>query len=309
MSLLGYLALTQPSTYAEIQHISVSSLLNAPYTVQFKLTVAVVAAALCALPTPYSRPSFSNQIARGRLDLSQVHPDTFAQQICWLICATHPEEDRFGSLAPLQQKAASLTGNIVENLTLCSRNLFPDVVSFETHNYVKFSPYQAITDEHHHELTLTLGQMQKSGIPKLMDSSLADVLLGGEGLMLDVINTPDALLRRSASKDKSSVLKVKKVKVKVDSLQILRPLATGLVKKQIQNLKAIADAIETGLEYVDGQLVSVRDRMRVTMASIKVVMNQNGSVLANRGYPTGWVNRIAEKKEAAVTGEEWRSKA
>jgi hypothetical protein len=76
----------------------------------------------------------------------------------------------------------------------------------------------------------------------------------------------------SADKDKSSVFKVKNVHVKVDTLKFsirdskhdflyktLRPLATGLVKRQIQ--KAIAGAITTGMEYVDGQLVSVRDRM------------------------------------------------
>lgn len=39
----------------------------------------------------------------------------------------------------------------------------------------------------------------------------------------------------------------------------LRPLATGLVKRQVQ--KALQDAVRTGLEYVDGQLVTVRDRM------------------------------------------------
>jgi hypothetical protein len=76
----------------------------------------------------------------------------------------------------------------------------------------------------------------------------------------------------SAGKDKSSVFKVHGVHVKVDSLKFsirdskhdflyntLRPLATGLVKRQIQ--KAIRDALHTGLEYVDGQLVAVRDRM------------------------------------------------
>jgi len=39
----------------------------------------------------------------------------------------------------------------------------------------------------------------------------------------------------------------------------LRPLATALVKRQIQ--KAIKDALRTGLEYIDGQLVAVRERM------------------------------------------------
>lgn len=83
---------------------------------------------------------------------------------------------------------------VVENLTLSGRNLFPNVISLEAHNFVKFSPYSAITDEHHHEFTLTFGQMQadmrdvafyfkkKTGIPKLSDSGLADVVLGGEGL-------------------------------------------------------------------------------------------------------------------------------
>lgn len=64
------------------------------------------------------------------------------------------------------------------------------------------------------------------------------------------------------------------VHVKVDSLKFsirdskhdflyktLKPLATGLVKRQIQ--KAIREALHTGLEYVDGQLVAVRDRMEL----------------------------------------------
>ena len=82
----------------------------------------------------------------------------------------------------------------------------------------------------------------------------------------------------SADKDKSSVFKVKNVVVKVDTLKFsirdskhdllyktLRPLATALVKQQIQ--KAIKDSITTGMEYVDGQLVGVRDRMASTKAT------------------------------------------
>ena len=34
---------------------------------------------------------------------------------------------------------------IIENLALSGRNLFPNIVSFEAHNYMKFSPYDAIT--------------------------------------------------------------------------------------------------------------------------------------------------------------------
>jgi hypothetical protein len=80
------------------------------------------------------------------------------------------------------------------------------------------------------------------------------------------------------------VFKVKSVIVKVDTLKFsirdskhdflyktLKPLATGLVKKQIE--KAIRSSITTGMEYVDGQLVGVRDRM----ASAKVTEGESRS--------------------------------
>jgi hypothetical protein len=44
----------------------------------------------------------------------------------------------------------------------------------------------------------------------------------------------------------------------------LRPLATGLIKRQVE--KAIKDALITGFEYIDGQLVAVRDRMESAQA-------------------------------------------
>lgn len=76
----------------------------------------------------------------------------------------------------------------------------------------------------------------------------------------------------SAGKDHTSVFKVQDIIVKVGTLKFsirdskhdflyktLKPLATGLIKKQIQ--RAFSDALRTGLEYLDGQLVGVRDRM------------------------------------------------
>ncbi|KAH9943958.1 hypothetical protein B0H21DRAFT_779540 [Amylocystis lapponica] len=247
---------------------------------------------------------------------------------------------------------------VIENLALSGRNLFPNVVSMEAHNFLKFSPYNAIKDEGHHEFILTFGQIQadmrdvafyfkkKSGFPKLSDSGLADVLLGGEGL------TVTAHIA-SSGKDNSSVFKVKNVHVKVATLKFsirdskhdmlyktLRPLATGLVKKQLQ--KAIADAVTTGLEYVDGQLVGVRDRMAEAKASedksrtqvlqemfqrnqaeaqstkskadeknshFKVVSRRDSAIIPNAGNPSGWANRTQERADAAVKGKEWRSEA
>ncbi|KAI0245752.1 hypothetical protein BJV78DRAFT_1260530 [Lactifluus subvellereus] len=246
---------------------------------------------------------------------------------------------------------------VVENLTLQGRNLFPNIVSIETHNLMKFSPYNTINDVSHHELTLTFGHIQadmrdvafyfrkKSGIPRLTDSGLADVLLGGHGLTATVHLV-------SADNDRSSVFKVKAVRVKVDSLKFsirdskhdilyktLRPLATALIKKQIQ--KAAADAITTGMEYVDGQLVAVRDRLNEARASsdssrtdvlraafqrkkedgeetisakgserksqFKVVAKRDSAILPEHGHPSGWATKVQERAESAATGESWHS--
>ncbi|KAI4527265.1 hypothetical protein GGG16DRAFT_114215 [Schizophyllum commune] len=243
---------------------------------------------------------------------------------------------------------------VVENLVLSGRNTFPNIVEFETKNYVKFSPYNTIKDDQHHEFTLTLGQIQadmrdvafyfrkKTGMPKISDSGLADIVLGGQGVT--------ATVHLSSTKDTSSVFKVKNVKVNVDTLKFsirdskhdllyktLKPLATGLVKKQIQ--KALQDAITTGMEYVDGQLVGVRDRMEeakksdeqsrrdVLMqlfqskkdeasvktkdsdAQFKFTTNKRSSLLPDKGHPSSIVNRTAEREEAAVHGKEWHSDA
>ncbi|KAF9560678.1 hypothetical protein CPC08DRAFT_665210 [Agrocybe pediades] len=245
---------------------------------------------------------------------------------------------------------------VVENLTLQGRNLFPNIVQMEANNFVKFSPYNAITDDSHHRIKLSLDQMQadmrdvafyyrkKSGIPKMKDSGIADVILGGEGLSATIELV-------SSKRDKSSVFKVQSVNVKVDTLKFsirdsnhdflyktLRPLATGLIKKQIQ--KAIRDALVTGFEYLDGQLVSVRDRMEnakreegqnraevlkdifnqkksetaslarsadAKTGQFKIIADKRNSILAEQGHPAGWVNKVEERKEKVESGREWRS--
>ena len=166
---------------------------------------------------------------------------------------------------------------VIENLTLSGKNLLPNIITMSARNYFRFSPYSVINDHGEHEVELSFSQIQadirdvafyfrkKTGLPKLRDSGLADFILGGEGVTVTVKLV-------SSSKDHTSVFKVKSVHAKVASLKFsirdskhdllyktLKPLATGLVKKQIQ--KAIEDGVRTGLEYVDGQLVGVRDRM------------------------------------------------
>lgn len=187
---------------------------------------------------------------------------------------------------------------------------------------------------------------KKSGFPKLSDSGLADVLLGGEGL------TVTAHIE-SAGKDQSSVFKVKNVHVKVGTLKFsirdskhdllyktVRPLATGIVKRQLQ--KVIGDAVRTGLEYVDGQLVAVRDRMNEAKENpnesrtqalqdlfqrkkeeaqstkskadektgqFKVVSKRDSAMLKDVGRKEGWSNRAQERSDKVSQGEGWRSEA
>ena len=166
---------------------------------------------------------------------------------------------------------------VIENITLSGKNLLPNVVTMSARNYFKFSPYRVIDDHAEHEVELTFGQIQadirdvafyfrkKTGLPKFKDSGLADFTLGGEGVTVDI-------KLASSTKDHTSVFKVKSVNAKVASLKLsirdskhdllyktMKPIATALVKRQIR--KAIEDGVRTGLEYVDGQLVGVRDRM------------------------------------------------
>lgn len=97
---------------------------------------------------------------------------------------------------------------------------------------------------------------------KLKDSGLADVFLGGRGITATVTIVNN---QASSTKSQTSLFRVKTVNVKVDALKFsirdsshdllyktLRPLATGLIKKQVA--KAMEDAIRTGFEYADREL-------------------------------------------------------
>ncbi|KAF8186734.1 hypothetical protein BJ912DRAFT_1032111 [Pholiota molesta] len=223
---------------------------------------------------------------------------------------------------------------VVENLTLSGRNLLPNIVELEAHNFVRFSPYSAIQDDHRHRVRVGFEQMQadmrdvkfyyrkKTGLARVRDAGVADVVLGGQGVSATI-----ELI--SARHDPSSVFTIHSIHVKIDSLKFairdsnhdflyktLRPLATGLIKKQVG--KAVRDALRTGLEYLDGELVAVRERIFTrtkekekdasirTKASgrsqFKIVADPRDSLLAGAGHPAGWVHRTAEVQAKAREG-------
>ncbi|TEB20774.1 hypothetical protein FA13DRAFT_1800677 [Coprinellus micaceus] len=124
-----------------------------------------------------------------------------------------------------------------------SRNLFPNIIAVESHHYMKSSPYDGITgelylhsrfdklilspdnvtladDQHlparpdpsrHAMSRSTTARSKKSRLPRMKDSGLADVTLGGDGLCASVT----IVFTSSTSHEKSSVFKVQDVYVKV----------------------------------------------------------------------------------------------
>ncbi|KAI1785937.1 hypothetical protein LXA43DRAFT_1113109 [Ganoderma leucocontextum] len=247
---------------------------------------------------------------------------------------------------------------VIENLALSGKNIFPNLITVETRNFAKLSALNDIKNETHHEFTLHLTQIQadmrdvafyfhkKTGTPKITDSGVADVLLGGQGLSITAHLV-------SADRDRTSVFRVKDVHTSIQTLKfairdskhdtlykVLAPLATSLIKRQLQ--RVIANAVRTALEYVDGQLVSVRDQMAEAKASedssrrqvlmeqlmhrrekaqkhkkeeeevphkFKVSMGPGEELMPEVGHRAGWVKRAEERGASAREGEQWRSKA
>lgn len=103
-------------------------------------------------------------------------------------------------------------------------------MDFNLNNHLRVSPYSAIKDEQNHTLKLKFSQMQsdmrdvafyfnkKAGFPKIKDSGLADVFIGGNGITANVKLHSQGLDGTGAGMG-GDAFKVKSVKVKVDSLK------------------------------------------------------------------------------------------
>ncbi|GAA5934568.1 uncharacterized protein JCM15063_004617 [Sporobolomyces koalae] len=165
---------------------------------------------------------------------------------------------------------------VVEQLTLESANLLPNIFEIEARNYFKLSPYDNLGDVSKHSFWVSFSQVQtdlkdvafyikkKTGFPKLTDSGYADVFLGGKGL--------SGKVHLESTGRRDHAFKVVEVKIKIDKLKFavrdskhsflintLRPLATGLIKSALT--KAIEAAIRSGLEQVDMQVADIRERL------------------------------------------------
>ncbi|KAK4699364.1 hypothetical protein P7C70_g6896, partial [Phenoliferia sp. Uapishka_3] len=169
---------------------------------------------------------------------------------------------------------------VIENLTLESQNLLPNIFEFEARNYFKVSPYDAIQDQSKHSFWVSFSQIhcdlkdvafyirKKTGFPKLKDSGIADVFIGGKGI--------SGKVHLESTGRKDHAFNVVDVKVKIDKLKFnvrdskysflistFKPLVTGLIKKGVA--VAIQEGIRSGLVQLDAQLGDLSERYEAAM--------------------------------------------
>ncbi|KLT41292.1 hypothetical protein CC85DRAFT_286608 [Cutaneotrichosporon oleaginosum] len=251
---------------------------------------------------------------------------------------------------------------VVENLILSGPNLFPNIVSLENHNFFQFSPSDKIKDKNHNRFRLSMTQIQcdirdvrfafrkKKGFPRLKDSGIADVVVARNGISIDV-----ELETLEGRRD--TVFVVRKVSTEIDELffklrdtkhdllyKFIKGPATGVIKKALA--KAVEASIRTGLEYVDDQLVEIRntideskDQDDVTRkealqnlykrkkseaqeakakaeahkpkGEFRIVMDRDQSLLPNMSQDPSKsiVQRLWKTQDAAKSGRSWHSPA
>ncbi|CAD6931994.1 unnamed protein product [Tilletia controversa] len=254
---------------------------------------------------------------------------------------------------------------VIENLTVQAQNILPNILEVDAHNYFKISAYKQLGDVNKHAIKLTLSQIQtdmrdvhffinkKAGFPRLKDSGTADVTLSGNGLSVTVHLEAGSSPTSRTKASSQPIFTVKSVKAKVDKLnfairdskhdlliKILRPLATSLIKKQIQ--KAAEQGIKDGLEKAELQLRDLRDSLEAAKANpdqkqmdilkqklaskkddaqsktekvgtFNLAISKRNSILPQYGHPDGWLNSVerAEGQSKATDGSqpEWHSPA
>ncbi|KAK1217912.1 hypothetical protein PQX77_019421 [Marasmius sp. AFHP31] len=169
---------------------------------------------------------------------------------------------------------------VVENLTLSGRNLLPNVVEVEMHNWLRWETFDKLNhskDPHNNSKRPPNSHQKKGGAIKIKDSGVADLVWGGEGMSVDV--------ELGDSRDEARLFDIKKVAVKIEgcgpcrvihssssSLKVsirdskhdvlyktLKPLMMGLVKRQVQ--KAVESGIRSGFEFISEELIAVKQRM------------------------------------------------
>ncbi|SGY18964.1 BQ5605_C014g07520 [Microbotryum silenes-dioicae] len=202
---------------------------------------------------------------------------------------------------------------VIENLTLESQNLIPNIIEIEAKNYFKLSPYDQIRDISKHSFVLSFSQVQadlkdvafyikkKQGFPKLTDSGIADVQISGNGV--------SGKIHIESTGKAHHAFKVVDCKIKIDSMKfavreskhsflisLIKPLASGLIKKGIA--AAIEGAIRSGLQQLDAQIADIAERLEAAQEA-EGVDNKFDAVKAALRDKKREAEKVAEKHSDA----------
>jgi Family of unknown function (DUF5923)/Protein of unknown function (DUF4449) len=179
----------------------------------------------------------------------------------------------------------SILDGVVENLVVESENLMPNILEIQVNTFFRFGRKKMHNRSQHH-FAIHVSQIQcdlkdvayyikkKQGFPRLEDTGLMDIFLGGQGLSFNMeLATADA-------KDRNRIFKLENVKVKIQNLNIVlkksnhltlfnlfKPLLKGLVKPAIA--KAAETHIRRSFDQLDEQLWLVQKEYNKTKEAAK----------------------------------------
>lgn len=158
---------------------------------------------------------------------------------------------------------------VVENLVIESDNLMPNVFEIAGDTYFRWGR-KGVENKHNQKFMVSVGQIQcdlrdvsyyikrKQGFPKITDTGVADIFLGGNGLSFKL------QLATADKKDRAHFFKVENVSVKLSGMRIklkqskhkamfnaakgillgmMRPALTRVLEKQIRQTFADFDAL------------------------------------------------------------------
>jgi hypothetical protein len=216
---------------------------------------------------------------------------------------------------------------IVDNIVIASENFMPNIIEGKARNTFRFSPKSEIEDFTSHGITLRLEQIQafvndirfsynhKHRFPKIKDSGVADILIGGKGITV-------TLKLAAPAERKGEAFSIKKVHVNISNMKInirqsryetfynvIHPYVIRLIRRELS--RAIERKVYNALLYlnkhmvsmvqplVGGDLLSIAklgrqrsrgssfSRTRSTSTTTRKVSKDYGGETTNKGYEDG----------------------
>ncbi|KAL4811252.1 hypothetical protein BDV18DRAFT_7211 [Aspergillus unguis] len=180
---------------------------------------------------------------------------------------------------------------VIENLVIESDNLMPNVVEFGSDNYKRWGR-KKISSKRDNKIMISVSGIQadlrdvsyyinkKEGFPSIKDSGVMDIFLGGEGFSFKIAAST------AQKKDRQNFVKLDKVSVKIDDLDIklkkskhkvlftiFKPMLFRTMRPIIQKVleKQVRDAFERG----DAFAFDVHQEAKRTKSNMKAEIKEN----------------------------------